>query len=842
MTRARLWQLVLSAMLALLIVTACGPLPARSTPSPPFPTFTPAPTDTSLPAPTLLPPASATSTPTTVVSPTPTATSTPAATRTATSLPPTPTFTPTPLPLAPTSTRTPLPPPPTFTRTPLPPTATATPVPTVRITDWRGEYFANPYLQAPPHLVRNDRVVDLELASGRSPALGMPSENWSARWSRTWRFDEGNYRFHVMVDDGARLWVAGRLLIDAWTDGPAREFTADLYLKGDVPIQLDYYNHLGSARARLNWEQITQFSGWKGSYYAVRDLSGLPVFQRDDPVISFNWGSGSPRSDIPADDFSVRWTRRLAIGQAGSYRFRAEADDGVRLWVDGILVIDDWRDGYRSNEAAVNLSAGPHDLRMDFYEHLGGALAQLSWEYVPPTPTRTPTRTPTIRPTDTPTASATATATPTMTPTATWTATPSPSPSGTSTARPTRTPTATPTDTPLAPTNTPTAMPTDTPLAPTDTPTAMPTDTPLAPTDTPTTTPLPISPDIGLQPGAGPLAVPLEVRGRDWPPNTLVDLLLSRPAPVPAEPVPVLQVLSDEKGTFAAELIIPQGEGWEGLPAALIVARVIEGAYQAEATYRLLPPLAEVSFERIPAAEERFALPEPVYLVLDSEEAWTRWFGPEPPPADPSLDWQRELVLGAFLGPQRQTVEVDVDKVVQRDRTVSTWLTIVVPQDPAPAPGTAPVARVLVRIPRDAGIAPGQRTAGELQFAFLDASGRLLAQGPAGAEPLPVPTPSLAMRALEVAPAEAPVEAPVEAPEGAPAEATAEAEAPLPEALVPEIEATPPPVAATALPTAVMARPARTVAVWLGLGIWLVLVVGLVAGIGLLVWHTLRSR
>ena len=827
MTRARLWQLVLIAMLALLIVTACGPVPAGPTPSPPFPTFTPAPTDTSPPAPTPLPPASATSTPTRVVSPTPTATGTPGATPSATSLPPTPTFTPTPLPPTPTFTRTPRPPSPTFTRTSLPPTATATPVPTVRITDWRGEYFANLYLQAPSRLVRNDRVVDLDLVSGRSPALGMPSENWSARWSRTWRFDEGNYRFHVVVDDGARLWVAGRLLIDAWTDGPAREFTADLYLKGDVPIQLDYYNHLGSARARLNWEQITQFSGWKGSYYAVRDLSGLPVFQRDDPVISFNWGSGSPRPDIPADNFSVRWTRRLSIGQAGSYRFRTEADDGVRLWVDGVLVIDDWQDGYLSNEAVVSLSAGPHDLRMDFYEHLGGALAQLSWGYVPPTPTRTSTTSPTDTPTASATATATATRTMTPTPTATWTATPTPSPTGTSTATPTRTPTATPTDTPLAPTDTPIVTSTDTPLAPTNTPTA-----------TPTATPLPISPDIGLQPGAGPLAVPLEVRGRDWPPNALVDLLLSRPAPVPAEPVPVLQVLSDEKGTFAAELIIPQGEGWEGLPSALVVARVMEGAYQAEATYRLLPPLAEVSFERIPAAEERFALPEPIYLVLDSEEAWNRWFGPEPPPADPPLDWQRELVLGAFLGPQRQTVQVDVDEVVQRDRTVSTWLTIVVPQDPVPALDAAPVARVVVRIPRDVGIAPGQRTAGELQFAFLDASGRLLAQGPAGAEPLPVPTPGLAMRALEVAPAEAPAEA----PEGAPAEATAGAEAPLPEALVPEIEATPPPAAVTALPTAEMARPARTVAVWLWLGIWLVLAIGLVAGIGLVVWHTLRSR
>jgi hypothetical protein len=816
MTRGRLLTLFLGAMLALLIVGACGPSRAWPTRTPSLPTPTRALPETSTPSPTPLPPASATSTATIEISPTPTASDVPGATSTATStaLPPTPSPTLTSLPPTSTPTRTPLPP--TPTRTP-----TSTVAPTVTITDWRGEYFANPTLRAPSYLVRNDRVVDLDLAPGRGPALGMPSENWSARWSRTWRFAEGNYRFHVLVDDGARLWVAGRLLIDAWSDGSVREFTADLYLKGDVPIRLDYYNHLGAARARLNWEQITQFSGWKGSYYAVRDLSGLPLFQRDDPVIRFNWGSGSPRSDIPADNFSVRWTRKLVFSQAGSYRFRVEADDGVRLWVDGVLVVDRWQDGYSLDTPVVVLSAGSHDLRLEFFERTGGALAQLSWELVRPTSTPTPTRTPAL---------------PTHTPTATWTATPSPSPTGTATATPTGTPTATPTGTTTAtPTDTPTATPTDTPTAtPTGTSVATPTDTPTA---TSTSTALPINPQIRLEPGTGPLAVPVAVRGRGWPANTAVDLFLSRLAPIPAEPELVLQALSDERGSFTAEIIIPRDQGWEGLPSAVVVARVMRTAYQAQATYRLLPPLDDVDVELIPSIEERFALPEPVYLALDSEAAWAEWFGPEPPPADPPVDWQRELVLGAFLGPQPETVEVEVDEVVQRDLTVSTWLSVVVPQEPAPTPGVASIPRVLVRIPRDLAVAPGTRTSAELQFAFLDASGRLLAQGPAGEEPLPLPASDLAMRGLELAPKEVP-EVPAEALEAAPAEDTAEAAAPLMEALAPEVEATPPPAVASPAPE--VAGPTRGEPVWLWLGIGAVLVFGFL--VALVLWRILRSR
>ncbi|MGD8473548.1 MAG: PA14 domain-containing protein, partial [Anaerolineae bacterium] len=323
MTRARLLLLVLSALLALLIVSACGP--ERT-----WPTRTPS--AATLPPTWTTSPTTTTAASTTALSPSPTATATETAklgaTSTASALPPTPTFTATPGPPTSPPTSTPLPPTATATHTPRPPTATATATvaPTAAITDWRGEYFANRTLQGSPYLVRNDRVVDLELPPGRSPATGFPTENWSARWSRNWTFDEGNYRFHLLVDDGARLWVGGNLLIDAWTDGSAREFTADLYLRGDVHIRLDYYNHLGSARARLNWERITQFSTWRGSYYAVRDVSGQPVFQRDDSAISFNWGNGSPRADIPANNFSVQWSRRLSFSQSGTYHFRAETD------------------------------------------------------------------------------------------------------------------------------------------------------------------------------------------------------------------------------------------------------------------------------------------------------------------------------------------------------------------------------------------------------------------------------------------------------------------------------------------------------------------------------------
>ena len=718
LTLSRVLIIAVLALVVLVVwVTALGlfivmrPIPVSPVETPtavPVETSTPTVTFTVIPELTATPTAMASETP----APIPSVTHTPAPTSTPVA---SPTHTP-----AATSTATPIPGSPTPSSTPVPPTATPSSIPSVTITDWRGEYFADRSPQGAPRVVRNDRVVDFSLPLGTAPASNMPSENWSARWSRSWRFNEGNYRFRLLVDDGARLWVADRLLIDAWGDGSAREFTGDLYLKGEVPIRLDYYNHLGDARVRLSWERVTQFTGWIGSYYAVRDLSGLPVFQRDDRVINFNWGAGSPRPDMPADNFSVRWTRQLRFDQPGLYRFMAESDDGVRVWVDGKLVIGAWRDGYATNEATVNLTTGSHDLRVDYYEHLGGAAIRVSWELVSPTktPTRTPTRTPTNTPTKTPTAS----------------------PPATATATAKSTPTSTPTDTPVATatataTSTATATPTDTPVATaTHTHTATPTDTPVVPTHTPPSA----EPAIALDPGSGPIGVPFEVRGRGWPAGETVNVLLALPIPNAPAPSPVAQVTSNGSGRFTVELAIPTGQGWEGLPAAVVLAQSPDVEHEARARYRLLPPLEEVDFGRIPTVQERFALSEPTYLALDSEAAWAGWFGAEPPPADPPVDWEREFVLFASLGPQAADTTVDVGSIVHRDDAVSVWLTATVPAEPAPIVGEKAVPRVMVRVARDALLPPDQQTLGSLVFAFLDVQGRLLAQGPAGAAALPL--------------------------------------------------------------------------------------------------------
>lgn len=121
-------------------------------------------------------------------------------------------------------------------------------------------------------------------------------------------------------------------------------------------------------------------SGLQGEYYLGRNFETL-VLTRQDAAINFAWGGGSPDSTIPADNFSVRWTGSVLPSTTGSYTFRTTSDDGVRLWVNDVLVIDQWKDqGATSYEATVSLTAGtPVAVRMDYYENGGDAVATLSW-------------------------------------------------------------------------------------------------------------------------------------------------------------------------------------------------------------------------------------------------------------------------------------------------------------------------------------------------------------------------------------------------------------------------------------------------------------------------------
>lgn len=131
---------------------------------------------------------------------------------------------------------------------------------------------------------------------------------------------------------------------------------------------------------------------WRGEYFANRELQGTPVLVRNDGLVDFNWGEGSPAPTVPVNGFSARWTRSRQFRE-GTFRFTLTVDDGVRLWVDNTLLIDEWHDGLGTYAADRYLTRGAHAVRIEYYENSGGAMILFDWQQVE-APTATPTPTP----------------------------------------------------------------------------------------------------------------------------------------------------------------------------------------------------------------------------------------------------------------------------------------------------------------------------------------------------------------------------------------------------------------------------------------------------------------
>ena len=131
------------------------------------------------------------------------------------------------------------------------------PPPPQSFPDWRGEYFNNPDLSGSPVLVRNDSDINFDW-DGDSPGPGVPPYDFSVRWTRDEDFSsDRTYRFYVTVDDGARLWVDGDLIIDEWDDGPERTFSADKFLEDEEnDLRVEYYNHRGDAVIHVWWTRL----------------------------------------------------------------------------------------------------------------------------------------------------------------------------------------------------------------------------------------------------------------------------------------------------------------------------------------------------------------------------------------------------------------------------------------------------------------------------------------------------------------------------------------------------------------------------------------------------------
>ena len=144
-----------------------------------------------------------------------------------------------------------------------------------------------------------------------------------------------------------------------------------------VQLIADWINSLPPSQPPV---ALGEGTGLAATYFNNIDLTNQAL-QRIDPTVNFNWGGGSPDPSIGNDTYSARWEGFIEVPSSGVYTFYTYTDDGVRLWVDGELIINNWTDhGPTEDQAEIGMGIGNLvPIRLEWYENGGGAVMELRW-------------------------------------------------------------------------------------------------------------------------------------------------------------------------------------------------------------------------------------------------------------------------------------------------------------------------------------------------------------------------------------------------------------------------------------------------------------------------------
>lgn len=283
--------------------------------------------------------------------------------------------------------------------------------PTPNVSQFMVQYFNNIDLSGNPIITEMKDDVT-ENWNNNAPHPSVSNDNFSLRATKIINSEDALYRFGITADDGAKVFIDGELIIDQWAKNSYAPTFVDKKLSaGQHDLWVEYFDSSGDATLIFEYEKTTQQpikqaslansisqdtitppvstlrptqeqNSFKAEYFDNLNLEGEPVLTREDKEINFNWQHNSPDEFIPQDKFSARWTKAQKF-EDGMYRITTTTDDGVKLYIDDKLVINNWNDQAASTKTVIlPFTSGVHTIVMEYYENSGGAVAQLNVEKV----------------------------------------------------------------------------------------------------------------------------------------------------------------------------------------------------------------------------------------------------------------------------------------------------------------------------------------------------------------------------------------------------------------------------------------------------------------------------
>ncbi|WP_180955153.1 PA14 domain-containing protein [Peribacillus deserti] len=249
------------------------------------------------------------------------------------------------------------------------------PAPPVSFDHWNAAYYPSSDFTGTP-VYTELKELDLNLGSN-SPISGIHKDNFTAIYEKKVNISEaGKYKLSGTSDDGIRIYVDGVKQVDLWKKSTDNAFDKDLSLSaGAHTIKVEYSENYYSSKIKVDLKpaavtpppEVT-FDHWTAAYYPSTDFTGTPIYT-ETKNLDLNWGSNSPITGIPKDNFTAVYEKKVNVSEAGKYKLSGTSDDGIRIYVDGVRQVDLWK---KSTDNAFNqeisLAAGTHLIRVEYSE------------------------------------------------------------------------------------------------------------------------------------------------------------------------------------------------------------------------------------------------------------------------------------------------------------------------------------------------------------------------------------------------------------------------------------------------------------------------------------------
>jgi RHS repeat-associated protein len=269
-----------------------------------------------------------------------------------------------------------------------------------------GKYYNNQTFNGSPALTRVDQNIDFDWSTGSPSTTTVNNDDFSVRWEGYFVAPAtGNFYFGGTHDDTYKVYVDNQLHYSATSSvtSPAAYGATpiSLQLGQVVPIKVELTENTGSSAASLlvkgavseqpvkpEWLQtgvrdVNQPYGLTGKYYkdnGTHDFSNSAntlLMERNDPLISFDWGFGPAAPGGPTDKFMVRWSGYITVPTTGTYDIGTKSDDGTRIKIgtNNTQILNEWHSNPGTPYWGTTplIANQPTPITVEYYENTGAA-------------------------------------------------------------------------------------------------------------------------------------------------------------------------------------------------------------------------------------------------------------------------------------------------------------------------------------------------------------------------------------------------------------------------------------------------------------------------------------